>query len=691
MGCRIAVDIGGTFTDLVLAEASGVIHVGKAPTRHRRVFEGIRDALDMVAEKLGRTTSQLLEECELFVYASTRATNAILENKTARTALLTTEGFPDTLVLREGGKRTAFDFRTPFPEPYIPRRLTFEIAERIDSEGEIVVALDEDRSRATLRELADRNVEAVAVCLLWSPVNAQHERRLGELIEDELPGIPYTLSHELNPILREYRRASSTAIDASLKPLMQDHLHDLASDLASAGFGGQLFAAISSGGVTPFSDLARRPIYSVRSGPALAPVAGRAEAAADAYHGDLIVCDTGGTSFDVSVVRDGSIKLTRDTWLGERFTGHLTGLSSVDARSIGAGGGSIAWTDSGGLLRVGPHSAGSEPGPACYGRGGTLPTVTDAAAVVGYLDPDFFLGGRMGLDVDAARAALSGLAGELDLPIEETATAILAVANEHMVAAIQDITVNEGIDPRDSLIVAGGGAGGMNIVSIARELGCRRVLVPRAAGALSAVGAQHSDVIGEASVSEYVRSDSVDVDALDARLSHLDAQLDAIEAGMGGRGLSGFRRSFSVEARYLNQIWELEIPLEHRQVDAPGIDRLVQAFHDAHERVFAVRDPGAAVELLLWRGRLTGELERPGLTMRRESGVNGHHETRMVFFVGEGFISAAIVHGPSVELGMAIEGPAVIEEPTTTVVLYPDSRATVTQQGNYMIEVGGRC
>ncbi|HET6509087.1 MAG TPA: hydantoinase/oxoprolinase family protein [Baekduia sp.] len=686
MRCRISVDIGGTFTDLVLAEATGTIHVGKAPTKHARVFEGIWDALRMVAEKLDMPAANLLRDCEAFVYASTRATNAILEGKTARTALLTTEGFPDTLVLREGGKQAAFDFRTPYPEPYVPRRLTFEIRERITSEGEVAVPLDEQRSRTTLRGLAARRIEAIAVCLLWSPVNAEHEIALGRLIDEELPGVPYTLSHQLNPILREYRRASSTAIDASLKPLMEDHLRGLEADLVDAGFAGRLLAAVSSGGVTPFDELMRRPIYSVRSGPALAPVAGQAEVAADGADGDLIVCDTGGTSFDVSVVRDGRIKLTRETWLGERFTGHLTGLSSVDARSIGAGGGSIAWIDAGGLLRVGPQSAGSEPGPACYGRGGTLPTVTDAAAVVGYLDPDFFLGGRMRLDLDTARAALGELAIALDRSIEETAIAILAVANEHMVGAIQDITVNEGIDPRESLVVAGGGAAGMNIVKIARELGCRRVFVPRAAGALSAVGAHHSDLVSEVSVSEYARSDIPDLETLNARLAELDASLDALQRDLGGRGVSRFDRAFSVEARYLNQIWELQIPVADRRLDEAAVERLVEGFHEEHERVFAVRDGGAAVEFMLWRGRLIGERGRSVLTMGRDPGANGHG-TRPVFFADAGLLPATIVHGPSAPLGSVIEGPAVIEEPTTTVVVYPDSRATVTDEGNYMIEV----
>ena len=433
-------------------------------------------------------TADLLARTDLFVYSTTHATNAILERTTARTAFLVTEGFPDVLVRREGGKTNPFDFGEPYPDPYVPRRLTFEVRERIGAQGEIVEPLDEARTRELVRSLSARSVEAVGVCLLWSIANPVHEEAVGRILDEELPGVPYTLSHRLNPTMREYRRASSTVIDASLKPLLQGHLLDMERDLRGAGFGGELVMAISVGGVMHVRELVDRPIYAVKSGPSLAPIAGRTYAEAELGGADVIVCDTGGTSFDVSLVRGGRIVSTRETWLGPRYTGHLTGLSSVDVRSIGAGGGSIAWLDPGGLLRVGPRSAGAAPGPACYGRGGAEPTVTDAAVVLGYLDPAFFLGGRMSLDVDAARSGVGGLAGALGESIERTAHGILAVANEHMVEAIKEITINEGVDPRESLVVAGGGAAGINIVPIARELGCRRVLVPATAGALSACG-----------------------------------------------------------------------------------------------------------------------------------------------------------------------------------------------------------
>src|SRR5262245_18228438 len=455
---RITCDIGGTFTDVVVSDASGRMTIAKALTRPANLFDGLRAALARAAEELVEPLAQLLGRASLFIFSTTQATNAILEGTTARTAFLCTEGFPDILVRREGGSLRPYDYSRPFPEPYVPRRLTLEIPERIDAEGSVVVPLDEDAARTVLARARELNVEAVSVCLLWSTANPAHELALGALIERELPGVPYSLSHLINPIVREYRRASGTAIDASLKPLMQRHLPEIAAGLAAEGFAGELLAASSAGGVVPMGELIESPLWSVRSGPSLAPVAARAVAAAEADSGDVIVCDTGGTSFDVSLVRAGDLVFTNETWLGEPFAGHLTGLSSVDVRSIGAGGGSIAWVDSGGLRRVGPESAGADPGPACYGRGGGRPTVTDAALTLGYVVPDRLLGGASKLDLAAAEEVMTELAEALSISAKEAAHAVLSVDNERMIAAILELTVNEGVDPRDSTLIAGGGA-----------------------------------------------------------------------------------------------------------------------------------------------------------------------------------------------------------------------------------------
>ncbi len=585
---KLTCDVGGTFTDVVLSDTGGGVAIGKAMTTPQSLIEGLLTAIGGAGAQLGLERRQLLEACELFVYSTTQATNAILEHRTARTALLCTEGFPDVLSRREGGSMHLYDFRRPFPDPYVPRHLTFEIPERIGAEGDVVVALDLDAARETIRSLEPAGIDAVAVSLLWSIANPEHEVLLGELLEEELPGVPYTLSHRLNPIIREYRRTSGTAIDASLKPLMQEHLREIEVGLGDAGFAGELVAASSFGGVLPMDRLIERPIFAARSGPSLAPVAGRLYSERELDGADAIVCDAGGTSFDVSVVRDGGIVFARETWLGPPFEGHLTGLASVDVRSIGAGGGSIAWLDPGGLLRVGPDSAGADPGPACYGRGGERPTVTDAAAVLGYLDPDRFLGGKMELDVDAARAVIDRLAGEMGIDPDAAAGAILTLANELMVAAIREITVNEGVDPRESVVIAGGGAAGLNIVAIARELGCSRVLVPRTAGALSAFGAQHSDMIMESGRTAFSSSD-------DFAFAETERAFEAIE-----RELNEFTDSLGAgDARDPDRL------VRRGAVRAPGMD---------------ARGPAAGGDAARrgWRSRLRQELRRaPRARLRR--------------------------------------------------------------------------
>ena len=692
MSYRISIDTGGTFTDAVVADATGILAIGKALTDTVHNFAGVQDAIADAAMQLGHEARSLLAATDVFIYGTTRATNAIVTQRTARTAMLLTEGFPDILVYRQGGKLNPHQLNVDYPEPYVPRRLTFEIPERIDAEGAVVVALDETRVCEIIERLMQERVEAVAVCLLWSIANPAHEKRVGELIAARLPGIPCTLSHELNPVLREYPRASSTAIDASLKPLMQEQLRLLERHLAESGYKGDILVSASVGGVMHVEDTIERPICLVKSGPAMAPIAGLSYATLEGLGNDVVVVDTGGTTFDVSLVRDGQVSHTRETWLGEIHTGHLLGMGSVDVRSIGAGGGSIAWLDIGGLLRIGPQSAGSQPGPACYGNGGREPTVTDAAVVLGYLNPEHFLGGRMVLDATAAHGVMEPLAARLGKSVADTALAIVTVANENMIKAIQEITVKEGFDPADSILVAGGGAAGLNILPIARALGMRRVLIPRTAGALSACGAHFSDIVRECSASRYATTVDFDYDGVNAVLTQLDAQLDDFEHALAARGLDDFTRTWAVEARYAGQIWEIEVPLRTQRVTtAADMAALVADFHAEHERVFAVRDPDNPVECIHWRARLSASLPRGAQSPlnRRRTGPLIARAARTAFF---GLLTASpqqalVHHGQDLVPGDHVHGPAIIEEPTTTLVIYPGASAQVTPFGHYLCEL----
>ncbi len=686
---RIAVDTGGTFTDVVVANQDGALTVGKAPSTPERSSGGVIEGLKDAARNLSLDLDSLIAGTDVLIYGTTWATNAIITGSTAKTAMLLTEGFPDILVYRQGGKLHPFELQIDPLKPYVPRRLTVEVPERINAEGGVERALDETAVRDELRRLAGQQIEAVAVCLLWSIKNPAHELRIGELIEEIMPGVPYTLSHQLNPILREYPRASSTAIDASLKPRMQRHLGELQADLADIGFKGELLVSTVSGGVMHVADVAGRPIYMVKSGPAMAPRAGLAYAEAEKLSQDVLVVDTGGTTFDVSLVRGGEVKFTRETWLGPLFYGHNLGLSSVDVRSVGAGGGSVAWIDSGGLLRVGPGSAGAIPGPACYGRGGEAPTVTDAAVVLGYIDPAHFLGGRMPLDVEAARQVVGEIAAELGLTLDEAAFSILRIASESMIKAIEEITVNEGVNPRESILVAGGGAAGLNILPIADALGCRQVLLPKTAGALSACGAQYSDVVAEFSASQYVRTDHWDTALVEGTIADLDRQMDAFGAGLRERGIDQFDKQFFVDARYLNQQWETEIELADSNFGEDGsVEALIENFHQVHERLYGVKEEGGMLECLHWKGRLIARLDRP---TPQSSGAGDASRAKparalQAYFGEHGRLQTPVYLGAQLTPGAELDGPAIIEEPTTTVVVYPGMTARVSAAGNYILD-----
>ena len=689
MGYRISVDTGGTFTDMVVVEEDGQFHVGKALTTPDRISEGMFNALEVVAEQFSSTPKDMLAATDLLIYGTTRATNAIVTKQTARTAFLTTTGFRDILVFKEGGKHGPHDYSYDYPQPYIPRRYTFEINERIGSAGEVVRALDEAQARDVIENLKARGFEAIAVSLLWSIANEAHEKRLGELIEEIMPGVPYTLSHQLAPILREYRRASATAIDASLKPLMQAHLRQMQTDLQDSGFAGDLLVSTAVGGCQEVESLVARPINTLKSGPAMAPVAARAYSAMEHMGGDVIVCDTGGTTFDVGLVRDGYLVYSRDSWLGPLWTGDIMGTSTVDVRSVGAGGGSIAWVDPGGLLRVGPQSAGSVPGPACYGGGGTEPTVTDAALVLGYIDPAYFNGGRLSLDRDAAVAVISKLAGTLNKDVDETAHAIMVIANELMIKAIGEITVNDGLNPRESVIVAGGGAAGFNIMPIAQELGCDTVILPRTASALSACGMQYSSIVFEATRSRFTDSNDFDREGANRALDEIEAELMAFRDSLGTAKDADIEIEFFVEARYRAQVWELDTALpKTRLADDGDIAELVETFHQTHERIYAVRDEGSPVECVNWKGRISIRPfdPPPAPDPTSDSHAPDAPTSRDCYFGGDDRVATPIFRGPDLKTGDSVEGPAIIEEPTTTIVVYPGMSARLSAADSYILD-----
>lgn len=685
---RLATDMGGTFTDLAVEDAAATVRIYKSPTTPSDPLKGVFGALNVAADEHGVSLRDFLAGADTFIHGTTRSLNAILTGRgLARTALLVTGGHPDILLFREGGRTAPFDFTREFPRPYIPRHLTFELPERVAMDGSVVRPLDEDAVRQTLRRLPGLGVESVAVCLLWSVVNPAHERRIGELIAEELPGTPFTLSHVINPVVREYRRASSTAIDASIKPLMGSYLRALKKELTENGFAGRLLINTSAGGVQDADAIADAPIHTINSGPAMAPVAGRHFAAADAGSDLAIVADTGGTSYDVSLVRHGRIPVTQEAAIGSGDTAWITGFPAVDVRSVGAGGGSIAWVDDGGMLHVGPQSAGSEPGPVCYGRGGTRPTVTDVCLVLGYIDPEYFLGGRMKLDTAAAeRAIAEQIAAPLAMDVREAAAVVLQLATEHMVGAIDEITLKQGIPCDRAVLIGGGGAAGFNTVAIGRRLGCPQVVVPSMGAVLSAAGALMSDLSSEYAATLRTTTDHFDHDGVSELLSKLRARCAEFIEGPGAGALETSIELFA-EARYPHQVWELEVPLRVTHLAGPeDVETLRQDFHRVHREVFAIDDAASAVEVVSWRARVRCRLRKEAPVPAPASPGADRSGRRSVYFAETGQVDATVHHFDQLAVAEAVTGPAIIESPVTTVVVDPGARATRTAGGSLLIE-----
>jgi N-methylhydantoinase A len=688
MSFEIAIDVGGTFTDLVIRRESNDIRAYKTPTTAGRIIDGVFDGLDQIAADLGMNRRTFLSRLGRFAFGTTAATNAILEGKAARTGLLITRGFRETLIVREGGKADTYNIRQPYPRPYVPRALTLEIDERINAEGGIERALEEASVVRAIQTLREQKVEAIAVSLLWSIVNPAHELRVGALIEEAWPGVPFSLGHKVNPCIREYRRTSAAALDASLKPLVARRVAELEERLAKGGFDGTLTYVTSSGGQTSAADVLARPVHLCFSGPAAAPEASRRFAKIEGERrGNIITIDMGGTSFDVSITTDWRVPLHREGTIA----GHFFGVPSIEIHTVGAGGGSLARVDRGGFIHTGPESAGSTPGPACYGRGGMRATVTDANLVLGLLDSERFAGGRMRLERAAAdRAIEADVARPLGLTLHEAAGLIALSSEQNMVGAISDLTVKRGIDPRDYLMVAGGAAAGLHAAAIAAELGIARVLVPRFAGVMSAFGILTGDVGFTFGCVHFASSDRFDFDAVNYALAALEDEGQAYLDRMGFTEIGERTLELTAEARYAGQVWQLTLPIGALRIpDATALAKVVEAFHRLHEQHYSVRSPSDAVEFTEWNVRAIGLLPDTGVPEIGETSSRSRPARRPVWLRAAGGKIEAVVHDlATLGAGTLLAGPALIEDRLTTIFVPPGARATRTRFGNVMIEIG---
>jgi N-methylhydantoinase A len=648
----LGVDVGGTFTDAVLFDGER-LHTAKLPSTPEDQSRGVIAAIEGVLARADARGA----EVESFAHGMTVGTNALLEERGARTALIATRGFADVLEIARQDRPQLYRLCAPKAAPLVPPDLRFEAAERVGPEGvlEPLAAGEPER----LAELVRRSgAEAVAICLLFSYLEPEHERRIAEHLRRELPDVHVSTSHEVLPRFREYERCSTTAIDAYLSPLLGRYLGRLGEAAERAGLP-QPLVMRSSGGVAGAEEAARSGAWSVLSGPAGGAV-GASLLAAVSGDGNALGLDMGGTSCDVCVVEDGEVRRTDTRTIG----GRVIQLPMVDVHTVGAGGGSIGWRDAGGALRVGPRSAGADPGPACYGRGGTEPTVTDANLLLGRLAADSTLAGGVALDVGAAERAVGTLASALGLDPLDTAEGIVRVANQEMVRALRVVTVERGVDPRDFALLPFGGAGPMHAAEIAAELGIGRVLCPRAGGVLSALGLCASDRRRDTSRTVMLSGAELTRERVAAAVAELIEGLDAEP---------GAEPEVVYELRYAGQAFELPVP----GPTEPDPADLAERFAAAHEARYGHRDPEGEVVLVHIRLAMVSSGARPRLVAA--TGPAPRQSSRRVRFDGE-WHDAPVLRGEP-PAGLCLNGPVILEQPESTLILPPGWTAEVDSAG----------
>jgi N-methylhydantoinase A len=668
---RIGIDIGGTFTDLqILDEASGALHSLKTPTTPDDPSIGLMTGIVEAASRFGLR----LDQIGFLLHGTTIATNAVLERKLPRGALIATAGFEDVIEIGRHNRRDVYGLRPKTPPVLIPRDRRLGIAERITASGAIEQPLSGAAIAALIERLIALEAETVAIALLNAFVNPVHERRLRDAISAALPDLPVAISSEISPEIREYERSSTTVLNALLMPVVRSYLRRLEERLLREKFSPRLLLVQSNGGVCSAEIAGEQPVRLLLSGPSGGALAAL-RIAEELAMPELVGIDMGGTSFDVSVVQGGRITLITQGEI-DRLP---VRLPMVEIRTIGAGGGSIAAVDAGGRLTVGPRSAGAKPGPVCYGQGGSEPTVTDANLVLGRLDPDYFLGGAMTLDLEAARDAVSRRIGEpLGLTMEEAAAGLLTVTNTSLAAAIRLSLFEKGLDPRDFALLSFGGAGGLHATEVAEELGVSRVIFPRDAGTFSAYGILHSDIVHDFAQSRILPAASESLTEIAAICAALREQ-GARQCERDGIAAGDRVSALGVDMRYRGQAFELLVPWGDVAVDAASLGELLARFHALHEQRFSYANKDDAVEIVTLRLTVTGRLAHPrGRTI--PAPATQKIAPRRAAFHNGAWHDIPVHHRDA--LAATISGPALIEEPYTTVLLGAGWTATMERGGN---------
>jgi len=682
----VGIDIGGTFTDLVCIDEEAGLTIAKTPSTPGDPAIAVVEGLAKIAGISGKSLPDFLPDLVRLAHGTTVSTNTVLTWTGAKVGLLCTKGFRDTLEIRFGIRENVYDYRIPQPKPLVPRYLRVPIEERYKGNGEEIGKLNEEEVRKACKFFKEQGVEAIAICFLWSFRYPDHERRAAEIVREELPDVYICASIEVQSEVREYWRMSTTVLNAYVGPALSQYMKHLVKDLDTAGFKGSMLITQSNAGVISPEVACEQAVRTLLSGPAGAPGAGLFLVKPIGIE-NLITVDMGGTSFDVCLVKNGAPIMSFTSAVGGVY--HLR-LPLIDVNTIGSGGGSIAWIDSFNVLHVGPQSAGADPGPACYGKGSEEPTTTDADLVLGYLNPDYFLGGEIKLYPDLAKTAITEkIADPLGLDLVEAARSIRAISDHSMVDAVSTVSVRRGEDPRKYTLVVAGGAGPVHAASLAKKIGIRRMVIPRWSSVFCAIGGTIADIRHDYVTSIISISSEIDPALLrEAHHAMKKTGNDTLER----ESIRVSDRYFlvSMDIRYESQYHEIEIPVEEEEFTAEGIRTIVDRFHDRHEELYGYRDT-TDIEMINLRLAACAKVLTPS---RRPDSLSDTDASkylktnRDVYFEEKGkFISTPIYDGDSMECGCALYGPAIIEQRTTTIVVPPEARLEINPYRDYVIEL----
>jgi len=687
---RLGIDAGGTFTDFILADRDGEVRIFKALSTPQDPTQAIRNGLKLIEEETGITARDIVSNADLCINGTTVGLNALIQHKGAKTGLIATKGHEDSIEIRLGHKEDGYRYDPEYPPAtmLVPRYLRRGIRERVISTGAVHTPMNEEDVRDACRHFLREGVAAVAISFVWSVLHPAHELRAAEIVREMMPDVRLTVGSHLYPQVREYTRTSTAVVNAYLSPILSAYVEAVDGYFQSLGAKNPVRYFQSNGGLAVGSVVSEQSVYAINSGPASAPQAAL-------YIGEpwglqnIITVDMGGTSFDITLTRDGRANVSKNI----DFLRYRIGIPMIQVETLGAGGGSIGWIDSMGLLQMGPQSAGSEPGPACYDQGGEKPTTTDANLVLGYLNPDGLVGGRLPLNPARAREAITkGLAGPLNLSVEQAAYGMFTIVNNNMVNAIRRVSVERGYDPRDFVLNCAGGATGAHITALAREMGITRILVSKLASGLCAYGQIISDV-----KYNYMAPAPVRLEGAAAA-----AKLDALFTGLEIKGTAdltrdGFDRDRisirrSLDMRYVGQVHECTVDIDPFPLDEAALDTLKAAFHARHKELYTYSELQSVVEVVNVESAILGRVDRPRrMTIARgKGGESARSGTRPMIFAASGEAQDTPVYtGAALGAGDSVSGPAVIEEVTTTIVIEPGWTAELHGSGVYVLDWQG--